>query len=601
MKLDNVCGIFRGVIAAVMLCTALNASAANTISFNVGGATYTINKSLYGVLMERYGRDIDTGIYVGRSSSLSNTNGMRNDVIQAFKDAGVGCIEWPGGCYADQYHWYNGVGADHVNSMEFGLGTDEYFQLCSLVNAIPYITANIQSGTSIEMNNWLNYIDTNTQHKWWKDSIKFWKIGNEEWSPCGSMDSATYKNTFNTYYTSESPTWRSKMRHVMDGGSGGAWIVYDCNYMSGLSDSTGVSYHSYAVADDNWTDKGPSSGFTPTQYYSQLKTAWKMNSSVSSYSTTMASSDPNYKVGLCVDEWGAWYNGVSGMGQDFNWSTVRDAIIVGMNLNIFNNNCRRVKMALMAQPVNVIQALVLTNPSSPYTMKVTPAFYVYKMFKVHQGAKMVPIASTNISTNQSIQVINASASIDKTNNLHISLVNTNADSSQSITITLTNLPANVSYTSASWSGQEVNGSSITSGITSFTATDTVTLHSFTGFTVSGSTITATLPAHSVVMLSASSGTAVRDYAASAKPVEVHSVNTNNGKISVKYASSANIPIRITLLSLDGRTIAQKVERSRADGCNMVELQTNVSSSGLYVVRMESAGNTIKSQGVMLTK
>jgi alpha-L-arabinofuranosidase len=387
----------------------------------------------------------------------------------------------------------------------------------------------------------------------------------------------------------------------MDGGSGGGWIAYDCNYMSGLSDSTGVSLHKYSVV--SWTEslKGSSSSFTTDQYYAQLQAAWDMNSSISSYSTTMASSDPNYKVGLCVDEWGAWYTAVSGMGTAFNWSTVRDAIIVGMNLNIFNNNCRRVKMALMAQPVNVIQALVLTNTSSPYTMKVTPAFYVYKMFKVHQGAKMVPVDSSNISTNQSIPVINASASIDKANSLHISLVNTDAASSQSITITLKNLPANVSYTSASWSGQEVNGSSITSGITSFTATDTVTLHSFTGFTVSGSTITATLPAHSVVMLTASSGTAVRDYAASAKPVEVYSVNADNGKISVKYASSANIPIRLTLLSLDGRTIAQKVERSCADGWNMVELQPNVSSSGLYVVRMESAGNTIKSQSVMLTK
>jgi alpha-L-arabinofuranosidase len=592
----NKAGRLAGFISSVMLGAFLSVSAENTLTLNVGGATYTINKSLYGVLMENYGRCIYDGIY--NTSVTPNTNGMRNDVIQAFKDAGVGCIEFPGGCYADEYDWTKGIGTNRASG--YGLGTDEYFQLCSLTNAIPYITANIQTGTSSEMNLWLNYIDTNSQHTWWKDSIKFWKIGNEEWSPCGSMTQSTYQTTFNTFYTSESATWRSKMRHIMDGGSGGGWISADASYMSGLTDSTGISYHSYAVV--SWTDMGPSYGFTTTQYYNQLKTAWNMNSNISSYSTAIASYDPNYKVGLCVDEWGAWYTAVSmGSSSSFNWSTVRDAIIVGMNLNIFNNNCRRVKMALMAQPVNEIQALVLTNPSSPYTMKVTPAFYVYKMFKVHQGAKMVPISSSNISTNQSIPVINASASIDKSNNLHISLVNTHDASAQDLTITLSNLPSTVSYTSSSWSGQEVNGSSITSGITSFTSTDTVTLHSFTGFTVSGSTITVTLPAHSVVMLTASSGVAVKDYAASAKPVDVYSVNANNGKISVKYASSANMPIRLTLLSLDGRMIAQKSEMSRIDGWNMVELQPNVSSSGLYVVRMESAGNAVKSQTVMLTK
>jgi len=562
-----------------------------TLGLNLGSASTTISKDLYGCLMENYGRCIYNGVFVGTGSSIPNTNGMRNDVIAGFAEAGVGCIEFPGGCFADNYHWQDGIASPQSSrpggEMTNGLGTPEFFNLCALSSAHAYPTANIQSGTSSEMNNWLNYINGYSS---WVSNMPFWKIGNEEWSPCGNMTQASYQTKFDQWYVAE-PSWAtSGVRHVMDGGSGGGWVNQDATYAATKSGPMGISYHYYAVT--NWSAKGPSSGFSVAQYYAQLQRAWAIDGNINGFSIPGS-------VALCVDEWGAWYDDVSGQGTSFNWSTVRDAIIGGMNLNIFNNRCARVKMALVAQPVNVIQALMLTNSSNQSQFKKTPVFWVFKMYKPHQGARMVPVTWTGNPTNQSIPQLNASASVDASNVVHISVVNTHDANSQSLTINFTGGTPR----SGSETGQVVNGNSITSGITSFTATDTASLQTFTNFTLSGTQITTTLPAHSVVMFTVPLTTSGVSVPAAIRTADEFSIKSAaGGRIVVSYAATQKTPIRLELYGVDGRTIVESFSGSFEAGQKTLIWKPKSSgmASNVYILKMKS-GDITKSQRVMLAR
>jgi hypothetical protein len=302
-------------------------------------------------------------------------------------------------------------------------------------------------------------------------------------------------------------------------------------------------------------------------------------------------------VGLCVDEWGAWYDDVSGNGTSFNWSTMRDAVIAGMSLNIFNNRCSKVKMALVAQPVNVIQSLMLTESGGQNRMRKTPVFWVFKLFKPHQGAKMVP-ATMNCGTNQGIAVLNASASIDANNVLHISIVNTHDATDQSLTINLNNPPKTYSTVT----GQIVNGASITSGITSFNATDTASLQAFTDCSLSGTAITTKLPAHSVVMLTVSpSGLDAVALSAMRIVHESAIVSAAGGGIRVSYSVMRKTPIRLSLYGMDGRSIVESYSGNLKPGrTSLVWQPMSRAGTGVYVVKMES-GEASKSQRVMLSR
>jgi alpha-L-arabinofuranosidase len=588
------------IITVGMLGWALSVSAQSTLNLDVGGATYKIDKALYGVLMENYGRCIyGGGIYVGVNSTIPNTNGMRNDVIEGFKECGVGCIEWPGGCFADKYHWEDGTSGSKAQreASNNGLGTDEYFQLCSLTTAYAYPTANIQSGSSGEQNAWLNYIH---DHASWLPLMPFWKIGNEEWDPCGSMTQSSYQTKYNTWYEAE-PAWaKTDVMHIMDGGSGGSWIKADAQYAAGKSGPFGVSYHRYTVTD--WNNKGSSSGFNESGYYTIVSKAYTIKNDVDNFVGQMNQVDPNYKVALCVDEWGAWYADETSQGGPFNWSTTRDAVIAGLHLNAFNNACRRVKMALAAQPVNVIQALMLIDRGDETKMRKTPVFWVFKMMKPHQEATMVP-ATIQTGTNQGMPILTASASINAEKTLHATIVNTHATAAQSLTVNLTNLPAGLSYTEEEWSGEIVNGSTITSGITSFSSNDTVTLLPFDGFTVSGNAVTAQIPAHSVVTLRAKKGTAVTVPSIEKETATpTYMLAANGGKIVVRATEAAAAPIRISLFGIDGRTLLESHNGKIPAGTRSFSWQPKARvGTNTYIIKLEVEGKTVLAQRVVLTK
>jgi hypothetical protein len=399
------------------------------------------------------------------------------------------------------------------------------------------------------------------------------------------MTQAAYQSKWSEIYNAM-PSWaKTNVIHVMDGGSGGGWINADAKFLAGISNPTGISYHRYSVVD--WNNMGPSSGFTVAQYYKQIESASRIEGDIKNFSNQMDQVDPNNKIALCMDEWGAWYDAVPGMGQSFNWSTVRDAIIAGLNLNIFNNNCRRVKMALVAQPVNSIQALMLTETGGQNRMKKTPVFWVFKMLKPHQGAKMAPTEVT-CPKNQNIPVLNASSSIDSNNVLHISIVNTHDNAAQDVTIDITGGTYNTI------SGEIVNGASVTSGTTSFDATDTVTLKAFTGATLSNSKITTKIPAHSVVMLAVAKDVSIKMPGAVSHSGPISISAKDQGKIFVNYSTKQNTPIHISLYSIDGRTVIDSYIGNLVPGSNSFVWQPKT-SNGLYIVKLEAGKVSMKQQ------
>jgi len=583
--------IGSAVVASVLFC-AIGVSGQNTLNVNVGQASSVISKALYGTLMENYGRCIYGGVYVGTNSSVPNINGMRKDVVEGFKECGIGCIEFPGGCFADQYKWEDGVGPKSSRpggESRNGMGTDEFFQLCSLTGAYPYPTANIQSASAGSNKAWQTYI-YNKPTYW--SQLKHWKIGNEEWNPCGNMTQSSHQTKWDQYYQATESWAKSALMHIMDGGSGGAWIADNCKYMVKLNGPVGISYHRYTVT--NWNDKGPSSNFSVSQYYNQIKSASDIAGNINNFVKQMDQTDPSGKVALCVDEWGAWYNGVAGMGQDFTWSTVRDAVIAGTNLNIFNNYCKRVKMALVAQPVNVIQSLMLTENGGQNRMRKTPVFWVFKMLKPHHEAKMAP-STMQCATNQQIPVLNASASIDSKNVVHISIVNTHDNQDQNLTINLTGAPEPF----VKVTGEIVNGATINSGITSFTSTDTAYLKEYTGATLSGSTVNAKIPAHSVVMLRVAPNEVNAKMSKAVFNKNSVSLSANaSGKIRVKYSVANNTPVQISLLSIDGRTLVDSYKGNLQPGSNSLLWQPESHvAKGSYIVKLD-AGEVSKSQRII---
>ena len=584
------------LIMAVVLCGALSVSGQNTLTLNVGQATYTIQKSLYGGLMEDFGRDIYTGLYVGTASTIPNTRGMRNDIINGIKEAGLTCLEWPGGCAVWNYNWRSGIGPQSSRggdgvSNHYALGTSEYFYLNQLINGDPYITCNMNASntTPAEMAAWLNYIADTVA---WKNSLKYWKFGNEEWGGCGTTLTASAFCTQYLQFANAVPaSYSGKLIRIADGGQDVNWLGTVMTSLAGKMEA--VSRHYYAVTD--WNNMGSSTIFDSTGYYNQLKVSYSMESIVSSYESTMLQTDPNYKVGLFIDEWGAWYSALPGYGPYFQQSTVRDAVIAVQNLNIFNNHCRRVTMALSAQPTDAIFSLFLTKNPSTTSLVKTPTFYVYKMLKPHQNAKMIP-ATLNCGTVQTVPVISASASIDSLKAIHISLGNMSASANQTLAITLNNMPAGTYQAS----GEVVNGPASASH-NGFDSTETVNLQTLpsSNYTYSGTNLSVTLPAHSAVMMTLT-------------PLNTSSINSSikipgngisitalsGGNVAINLASSNDKSINVRVFSSNGRLIKGVLQNSITAGKNRIVWHSDNCPAGVYLVRCMVEGSTISERVVL---
>jgi alpha-N-arabinofuranosidase len=428
------------------------------IAINAEKSDRRISKHIYGHFAEHLGRCIYGGFWEGEDSPIPNTRGIRNDVVSALKRMNIPNLRWPGGCFADIYHWKDGIGKRDsrtaiVNATWGGVvesnrfGTHEYFDLCSLIGAEPYVCGNVGSGTVREMSEWLEYITmpdggpmadlrrANGRGEPW--GIKYWAVGNENWGCGGNMTPLQYSQEYRRYQT--------YCRHL----GGGKLYKIACGQFDEWNETVmreagkfmdGLSVHYYCFA-GGWEHKGAATGFPRSEWYSALKSALGLEGFLRGTEAIMDRYDPERRVGLIVDEWGAWWDAEIGSNPAFLYqqNTIRDALIAAVSLHIFHEHAERVHMANIAQTINVLQAMVLTDGPR---MVLTPTYHVFEMFKAHQGAAFLPIdlSSENIERDGSvIPRISASASRDNEGKIHVSLCNLDAEEGATASIEIRGL------------------------------------------------------------------------------------------------------------------------------------------------------------------
>ncbi len=482
------------------------------ISLDVSLQEYRINKNIYGQFSEHLGHLIYGGIWVGPNSSIPNIDGIRKDVVEALKEIKVPVLRWPGGCFADTYHWKEGIGPRDkrptiINTNWGGVtennhfGTHEFLELCSLIGCQPYITGNVGSGTVQELSQWVEYVNSdnispmtelrkrNGRDKSW--GVKYWGIGNESWGCGGNMTPEYYADLVRRYGTFMHDYGKNKVFKIASGPNNDDYnwtnvlMKEDGNYIDGLS------LHYYA-----WANQRTATDFDENGWFDLMEKTLKMKELVEKHSAIMDKYDPFKKVALVVDEWGTWYKVEPGTNPGFLYqqNTMRDAVSAACNLNIFNNHCDRVRMANIAQVVNVLQAMILTKGPE---MILTPTYYVFDLYKVHQDAMMVPVkvqSSNYVYKGHSLPAVNCSASIDSTGMMHISLCNIDPDAPESVNLSMKD------FIAAKISGKVLTAHKMNAHNT-FKDPDAVKPADFAGFKLSGNNLTVNMPPMSVVVLS----------------------------------------------------------------------------------------------------
>ena len=409
-----------------------------------------ISPEIYGHFSEHLGRCIYNGIYVGEDSAIPNTDGIRNDIIEAFREIKVPVLRWPGGCFADEYHWKDGIGKKSerkkmINTNWGGVtednsfGTHEFFRLCELVGCEPYLSGNVGSGTVRELSEWIEYITSdnvspmtelrkqNGREKPWK--LKYLGIGNENWGCGGNMRPEFYADVYRRFQSFCKNYGDNKLFRIACGPGEG-----DIGWTEGLmknithAHADAISLHHYTLPTKNWTKKGDAVKFGNEEYYSTIAGAVHTDDLIARNIDIMNRYDPKNEIKLTVDEWGCWYDVMEGTNPGFLYqqNTMRDAVVAAYSLNIFNRRSDRVVMANIAQVVNVLQAIILTEGEA---MIKTPTYHVFDLFKDHQGGENVYCWCDNEkigNENEKVPMISSSASV-KDGVMTITLANASLD------------------------------------------------------------------------------------------------------------------------------------------------------------------------------
>jgi len=493
---------------------------AATLVVHAGQPGAEIDPNIYGQFSEHLGRCIYEGIWVGEDSPIPNTRGIRNDVVAALKKLKVPLLRWPGGCFADEYHWKDGIGPREkrpsmINTHWGGVtennafGTHEFMDLCAQIGAEPYVSGNLGSGSVQEMMEWVEYMTSdakspmanlrraNGREEPWK--LKFFGIGNENWGCGGNMTPEYYSdeyrryNTFVKNYDKKTPIYR-----IACGPNGGntKWTEVLMDRVGKRMNALALHYYT-SVRDDKKTPQveGSATAFDEKDWHSTLRKALEMESLVTRHSAIMDESDPEKKIALAVDEWGTWFNVEEGTNPGFLYqqNTLRDALVAALTLNIFHNHCDRVRIANIAQMINVLQAMILTDKEK---MLLTPTYHVFEMFNVNQGAKLLPTELTSPDyalDGQKIPAISASASRGPDGTVHLSLANTDPNRAVALACTLDGM------TAKSVAGRVLTAPALNAHNT-FSAPESVKPGPFAGAKLDGGKLSVELPAKSVVVL-----------------------------------------------------------------------------------------------------
>ena len=509
------------IISTVLsVACAFTASAQNTtVTIHANQGKNIINKEIYGQFAEHLGSCIYGGLWVGPQSNIPNTDGYRNDVLKALIDLKVPVLRWPGGCFADEYHWMDGIGPrdkrPKMQNNNWGgtiednsFGTHEFLNLCEKIGAEPYISGNVGSGSVEELAKWVEYMtsdgDTpmanlrrkNGREKSW--NVKYLGVGNESWGCGGNMRPEYYSDLFRRYSTYCRNYDNHKLYKIASGASD-----YDYDWTKVLMNNVdnrmnGLSLHYYTVTGWNGS-KGSATKFSNDDYYWTLGKCLEIEDVIKKHSAIMDEKDPKQHIGLLVDEWGTWWDEEPGTikGHLFQQNTMRDAFVAALSLNVFHRHSDRVRMANIAQIANVLQSMILTDTNGKGHMVLTPTYHVFRMYQPFQDATYLPLDvkcdSMKVRDNRTIPMVSASAAKTKDGNMVISLANVSLDKAQNIDIDIENAGI-----------KNINGEILTSknigDYNDFNNPDVVKPVPFKDVKVKKNTLKVKIPAKSIVVL-----------------------------------------------------------------------------------------------------
>ena len=480
-----------------------------------------IDPAIYGQFAEHLGRGIYEGVWVGTNSPIPNTRGYRNDVIAALKELGVPVLRWPGGCFADEYHWREGIGPREqrprrVNTNWGGVvedhafGTHEFMDFAELIGADAYVNGNVGTGTAQEMSEWIEYITsptdstlaqlrrTNGRDKPWK--LPYFAVGNETWGCGGGMRPEFYADLYRLNATFIRAPLDNRPLKIASGANASNTQWTEVLMREATKQMDALSVHYYTLPTGKWAHKGSATQFTEEEWMATLSQTLRMDAILANHSGIMDKYDPERRVGLFVDEWGTWYDVEPGTNPGFLYqqNSLRDAMVAAVNLDIFHRHAARVRMTNIAQMVNVLQAMILTDGAR---MLRTPTYHVFAMYKPFRGATQLPVELTspeyrNGST--AIPAIHATAARSPDGKLHVAVTNVDPQHAAQVSVRIAGAAAG-KLTLGKFTGQMLTAPAMNT-VNTFDRPDAVKPTPFSGARIQGDHLILTLPAKSIVVL-----------------------------------------------------------------------------------------------------
>ncbi|MBN1154447.1 alpha-N-arabinofuranosidase [candidate division KSB1 bacterium] len=549
-RINNCFVLVLSFILLFNIVSTLTAAEANRLIVNADLGQQKINRHIYGHFAEHLGYCIYGGIWVGEDSPIPNTRGIRNDIVQALRKIEIPNLRWPGGCFADTYHWMDGIGPREkrptIVNVHWGgvtennhFGTHEFLDLCEQLDTEPLICGNVGSGSVQELAQWVEYVNfdgispmadlrrTNGREEPWK--VKFWGIGNENWGCGGQMSPEHYAEEYLQFANfvrdyggtevykiacgpnSDNYEWTDVLMRDAAGGWRRPRINgIDLHYYTRPVGYSMRTQGQYRIINTSGPELSRSATqFGEPEWFAIMNQALRIDELIQNHSAIMDKYDPQKNVHLCVGEWGTWYEVESGTNPGFLYqqNSLRDALVAGLSLNIFNKHSDRVQMANIAQTINVLQAMVLTKDEK---MILTPTYHVFEMYKVHQDAMLLPTdlkcvdfineppaeerrPGRFMADPQKTPALNVSASKDENGKVHISLCNLDPKKDIELVCELRGIKA-----------RKVTGRILTAPTinahNTFEKPDVVKPDVFTNFKLKDNNLTSTLPSKSVVVL-----------------------------------------------------------------------------------------------------
>jgi alpha-N-arabinofuranosidase len=500
--------MFRKFIGAAMLFAlpALAQTAQVSVTVDTSKPGAEIDRHIYGQFAEHLGHGIYEGIWVGEGSKIPNIHGYRKDVVEALKKIHVPVVRWPGGCFGDLYDWRDGIGPPAKRPVRINIhwggvtednsfGTHEFMNFAELIGADAYVSLNVGSSTPYAQSQWLEYMTSdsksslanerrrNGRDKPW--TVKFVGIGNETWG-CGGNMRADYAADINRRYATFANTPRDMGTLKIASGSHDDNFDFAETMMKDGGKFDGMSVHYYTVP-RIFKDKGPALGFPEAEWASTLNHALHIGDIVTKTAAIMDKYDPDKKIGMYVDEWGTWYDPTPGSMPGFlvQQNSLRDAEVAALSLNIFQRHSDRVKGANIAQMINVLQAMIMTDGAK---MVLTPTYHVFDLYQVFMGATPYPASVSGPDYAKGVPMVDVSAARARDGKLYLALVNTDPGKPAHVVTNLTGTAR----------GQILTGPAMDSH-NSFAAPDAIRPVAFSGTSDNGK-LAVDLPAKSVAVL-----------------------------------------------------------------------------------------------------